>query len=86
MNENFWGGSKKPFPKGYGHRHALILAFFLRVKTKIYKFLRGYVRRHFDIFFLGVQILLSSSIGRGGGIFFGMAPRLRTTYDNVGEL
>jgi hypothetical protein len=42
-------------------------------KAKIYQFLRVCVHQHFDLSFLGVQILWSSSIGGGGGIFFGMA-------------
>jgi hypothetical protein len=41
----------------------LISAIFLRGKGKIYKFLRGVMCRHFDLFFLGVKILLTSSIG-----------------------
>jgi hypothetical protein len=46
-------GSKKPFLRGYGHRHPLILAFFLRGKAKIYQFLRVCMHRHFDLFFSG---------------------------------
>jgi hypothetical protein len=57
MDENFWGGLKKPFLRGCVHRHPLIFAFFLR----------GCLCRHFDLFFLGVQILLTSSIG--GGVY-----------------
>ena len=45
----------------------LISAIFLRGKGKIYKFLRGVLYQHFDLFFLGVKILLTSSIGGGGG-------------------
>ena len=32
----------------------------------MFKFLRGVLCRHFDLFFLGVKILLTSSIGGGG--------------------
>jgi hypothetical protein len=40
--------------------------------VKIYKFLRGVLCRHFDLFFLGVKILLTSSVG-GVWILNGMA-------------
>ena len=47
-------------------RHPLISAIFLGGKGKMYKFLRGVLCRPFDLFFLGVKILLTSSVGGCG--------------------
>jgi hypothetical protein len=57
------GDSKSRFWGVKACRHPLISAIFLRGKVKIYKFLRGVLCRHFDLFFLGVKILLTSSVG-----------------------
>jgi hypothetical protein len=63
----------------------LISAIFLRGKGKIYKFLRGVLCRHFDLFFLGVKILLTSSVG-GVWILNGMAPKLSISAININPL
>ena len=49
-----------PFLRGMAIGILLIfIAFFLKGKAKIYQFLRVCVHRHFDLFFLGVHILLN---------------------------
>ena len=58
MDENFRGGLKKPFLMGCVHRHPLIFAFSLGGGWGVLC-----LCRHFDLFFLEVQILLTSSIG-----------------------
>ena len=63
MDENFRGGLKKPFLRGCVHQHPLIFAFFLRDKGKNFLISGRCLCRHFDLFFLGVHILLNSSIG-----------------------
>ena len=50
------------------HRHPLIFAFFLRGKEKFLNFWGGGVCVGTLIFFLRVQILLTSSIGGGGSV------------------
>jgi hypothetical protein len=64
MDENFWGG--REFQRGCVHRHPLIfVVFFWGVRQKFLNFWGGVcLCRHFDLFFLEVQILLTSSIGR----------------------
>jgi hypothetical protein len=60
-------GDSKVVSEGLSLSASFDLCDISEGKGKIFKFLRGVLCRHFDLFFLGVKILLTSSVGGGCG-------------------